>query len=138
MPLLSARRGTIGRLTATTSATTASAALTITAAEASARAVPATTPEPALTVAAAPAESTLAITAAPAHAGGTLIGWASMPANTPAEGPTTGQFAIGGFGAGDHPLFEVLRYAMRPYMFTASSSPVTARGKRDLCRRLWR
>ena len=42
-----------------------------------------------------------AITAAPAHAGGTLIGWASMPANTPAEGPTTGQFAIGGFGAND-------------------------------------
>jgi len=33
--------------------------------------------------------------------------------------------AIGGFGAGDHPLFEVLRYAMRPYMFTASSSPVS-------------
>ncbi len=31
--------------------------------------------------------------------------------------------AIGGFGAGDHPLFETLRYAMRPYMFTASSSP---------------
>ncbi len=33
--------------------------------------------------------------------------------------------AIGGFGAGDHPLFEVLRYAMRPYMFTASSSPAS-------------
>jgi 7-keto-8-aminopelargonate synthetase-like enzyme len=33
--------------------------------------------------------------------------------------------AIGGFGAGDHPMFEVLRYAMRPYMFTASSSPAT-------------
>ncbi len=33
--------------------------------------------------------------------------------------------AIGGFGAGDHPLFETLRYAMRPYMFTASSSPAT-------------
>ena len=31
--------------------------------------------------------------------------------------------AIGGFGAGKHPLFETLRYAMRPYMFTASSSP---------------
>jgi 8-amino-7-oxononanoate synthase len=33
--------------------------------------------------------------------------------------------AIGGFGAGNHPLFEVLRYAMRPYMFTASSSPAS-------------
>lgn len=33
--------------------------------------------------------------------------------------------AIGGFGAGNHPLFETLRYAMRPYMFTASSSPAT-------------
>jgi 7-keto-8-aminopelargonate synthetase-like enzyme len=31
--------------------------------------------------------------------------------------------AIGGFGAGDHPLFETLRYAARPYMFTASPSP---------------
>jgi 8-amino-7-oxononanoate synthase len=33
--------------------------------------------------------------------------------------------SIGGFGAGNHPLFEVLRYAMRPYLFTASSSPAT-------------
>ena len=33
--------------------------------------------------------------------------------------------AIGGFGAGNHPLFETLRYAMRPYMFTASSSPAS-------------
>jgi 8-amino-7-oxononanoate synthase len=33
--------------------------------------------------------------------------------------------AIGGFGAGDHPLFEVLRWAARPYMFTASPSPST-------------
>lgn len=33
--------------------------------------------------------------------------------------------SIGGFGAGDHPLFETLRYAMRPYLFTASSSPST-------------
>ena len=33
--------------------------------------------------------------------------------------------SIGGFGAGNHPLFEVLRYAMRPYLFTASSSPST-------------
>lgn len=34
--------------------------------------------------------------------------------------------AIGGFGAGDHPLFETLRYAARPYMFTASPSPTSA------------
>jgi 8-amino-7-oxononanoate synthase len=33
--------------------------------------------------------------------------------------------AVGGFGAGNHPYFEVLRYAMRPYLFTASSSPAT-------------
>ncbi|MGE0211270.1 MAG: aminotransferase class I/II-fold pyridoxal phosphate-dependent enzyme [Parvibaculaceae bacterium] len=33
--------------------------------------------------------------------------------------------SIGGFGAGDHPLFETLRYATRPYMFTASPSPAT-------------
>jgi 7-keto-8-aminopelargonate synthetase-like enzyme len=31
--------------------------------------------------------------------------------------------AIGGFGAGDHPMFETLRYAARAYMFTASPSP---------------
>jgi 8-amino-7-oxononanoate synthase len=34
--------------------------------------------------------------------------------------------AIGGFGAGDHPMFEILRYVSRPYMFTASSSPSSA------------
>jgi len=33
--------------------------------------------------------------------------------------------AIGGFGAGNHPLFNMLRYASRPYMFTASPSPAT-------------
>ncbi len=33
--------------------------------------------------------------------------------------------AVGGFGAGNHPMFETLRYAMRPYMFTASSSPAS-------------
>jgi 7-keto-8-aminopelargonate synthetase-like enzyme len=33
--------------------------------------------------------------------------------------------AIGGFGAGNHPMFETLRFAMRPYMFTASSSPAS-------------
>ena len=33
--------------------------------------------------------------------------------------------SIGGFGAGNHPLFETLRYATRPYMFTASPSPST-------------
>ncbi len=33
--------------------------------------------------------------------------------------------AIGGFGAGNHPLFDMIRYAARPYMFTASSSPAS-------------
>ncbi len=31
--------------------------------------------------------------------------------------------AIGGFAAGNHPLFDTIRYASRPYMFTASPSP---------------
>ena len=34
--------------------------------------------------------------------------------------------SIGGFGAGNHPLFNTIRYASRPYMFTASPSPVSA------------
>ena len=33
--------------------------------------------------------------------------------------------AIGGFGASNHPLFDTLRYTMRPYMFTASASPAS-------------
>jgi 8-amino-7-oxononanoate synthase len=33
--------------------------------------------------------------------------------------------SIGGFGAGNDPMFEVLRNAARPYMFTASPSPAT-------------
>ena len=33
--------------------------------------------------------------------------------------------AIGGFGAGDHPLFDAIRYASRQYMFTASPSPAS-------------
>jgi 8-amino-7-oxononanoate synthase len=31
--------------------------------------------------------------------------------------------AVGGFGASDHPKFDVLRYCSRPYMYTASSCP---------------
>jgi len=31
--------------------------------------------------------------------------------------------AVGGFGASNHPKFDVLRFCSRPYMFTASSSP---------------
>jgi 7-keto-8-aminopelargonate synthetase-like enzyme len=33
---------------------------------------------------------------------------------------------IGGFGAGNHPYFEAIRYASRPYMFTASPTPSAA------------
>jgi 8-amino-7-oxononanoate synthase len=33
--------------------------------------------------------------------------------------------SIGGFGVSDHPRFEVLRFAARPYMFTASPGPAT-------------
>jgi 8-amino-7-oxononanoate synthase len=55
--------------------------------------------------------------------------------------------AIGGFGASDHPKFNVLRFCSRPYMYTASSSPsgvasvLTAlrkiREQPELRRRLW-
>ena len=31
--------------------------------------------------------------------------------------------SVGGFGASNHPRFEVLRYCSRPYMYTASSAP---------------
>lgn len=31
--------------------------------------------------------------------------------------------AVGGFGASNHPKFDVLRFCSRPYMFTASASP---------------
>ena len=33
--------------------------------------------------------------------------------------------AIGGFGASDHPQFDLLRFCARPYMFTASPSPAS-------------
>lgn len=33
--------------------------------------------------------------------------------------------AIGGFGAGNHPMFDAIRYHSRPYMFTASPSPAS-------------
>ena len=33
--------------------------------------------------------------------------------------------AIGGFGASDHPQFDLLRLCARPYMFTASPSPAS-------------
>jgi 8-amino-7-oxononanoate synthase len=31
--------------------------------------------------------------------------------------------AVGGFGASDHPQFDILRFCSRPYMYTASSCP---------------
>ncbi|HHN66819.1 MAG TPA: aminotransferase class I/II-fold pyridoxal phosphate-dependent enzyme [Thermopetrobacter sp.] len=33
--------------------------------------------------------------------------------------------AIGGFAASNHPMFEALRFAARPYMFTAAPSPAS-------------
>ena len=33
--------------------------------------------------------------------------------------------AVGGFGASDHPRFDVLRFCSRPYMFTASPRPAS-------------
>jgi 7-keto-8-aminopelargonate synthetase-like enzyme len=44
--------------------------------------------------------------------------------------------AIGGFGASDHPLFEAVRYASRPYMFTASPSPSAVATSRAAVRKL--
>lgn len=32
---------------------------------------------------------------------------------------------VGGFGASNHPKFDVLRFCSRPYMYTASASPAT-------------
>jgi 8-amino-7-oxononanoate synthase len=44
--------------------------------------------------------------------------------------------SIGGFGAGNDPKFDVLRYAARPYMFTASPSPATIATARAALARL--
>ena len=44
--------------------------------------------------------------------------------------------AIGGFGAGNHPMFDTLRYASRPYMFTASPSPSAVATANAALRRL--
>lgn len=55
--------------------------------------------------------------------------------------------AVGGFGASDHPKFDVLRYCSRPYMYTASSCPSSVAsvlaafrqmtGRPELRARLW-
>jgi 8-amino-7-oxononanoate synthase len=55
--------------------------------------------------------------------------------------------AVGGFGASDHPRFDVLRFCSRPYMYTASSSPSSVASvlsafrqmarRPELRRRLW-
>jgi 7-keto-8-aminopelargonate synthetase-like enzyme len=44
--------------------------------------------------------------------------------------------AIGGFGAGNHHMFDTLRYASRPYMFTASPSPSAVATANAALRRL--
>ncbi len=44
--------------------------------------------------------------------------------------------SIGGFGAGNHPMFNLLRYAARAYMFTASSSPATIATSSEALRHL--
>jgi 8-amino-7-oxononanoate synthase len=55
--------------------------------------------------------------------------------------------AVGGFGASDHPKFDVLRFCSRPYMYTASSCPSSVASvlcafrqmqqRPDLRKRLW-
>jgi 8-amino-7-oxononanoate synthase len=44
--------------------------------------------------------------------------------------------AIGGFGVSDHPRFELLRIAARPYMFTASPGPATIASVHAALRRI--
>lgn len=44
--------------------------------------------------------------------------------------------AIGGFGAGNHDLFEMIRFAARAYMFSASSSPSTVATATEAIRQL--
>jgi 7-keto-8-aminopelargonate synthetase-like enzyme len=44
--------------------------------------------------------------------------------------------AIGGFGASDHPKFDVLRFCARPYMFTASPSPASIASVHAALRRI--
>lgn len=44
--------------------------------------------------------------------------------------------AVGGFGASDHPAFDLLRYCSRPYMFTASPSPATMASTRAALARI--
>jgi 8-amino-7-oxononanoate synthase len=44
--------------------------------------------------------------------------------------------SIGGFGAGNDEMFDVLRYAARPYMFTASPSPASIATARAALARL--
>jgi 8-amino-7-oxononanoate synthase len=55
--------------------------------------------------------------------------------------------AVGGFGASDHPKFDILRFCSRPYMYTASSCPSSVasvlsafrqmRRRPELRQRLW-
>lgn len=44
--------------------------------------------------------------------------------------------AIGGFGASNHPKFDLLRFCARPYMFTASPSPSSIATVRAALRRI--
>jgi 8-amino-7-oxononanoate synthase len=44
--------------------------------------------------------------------------------------------AIGGFGASNHPRFELLRLCSRPYMFTASLSPASVASARAALQRI--
>ena len=44
--------------------------------------------------------------------------------------------AIGGFGASDHPQFDLLRLCARPYMFTASPSPASMASVRAALHRI--
>jgi len=44
--------------------------------------------------------------------------------------------AVGGFIASSHPKFHILRYASRPYMFTASASPSNVASVRAALRKL--
>ena len=77
----------------------------------------------------AAAGTTCALSAAQAHAAPTLEGWALMPAQTSAEGPTSGQFAITPGSAPYLPLVNAQPVPCR--------SPCRARRRRRSCLARW-
>ena len=71
----------------------------------------------------------------------TAAGWPRSRASRPDVDFVVGTFskslgAIGGFGASNHPQFDLLRLCARPYMFTASPSPASIASVHAALRRI--